>query len=332
MSGGRDDGQKRRRPAQRWRARSGEDQGRAKPEGDRPNDGNGDDYEVGFGKPPRSTRFRKGQSGNPRGRPKKPKPKPIQLSDAPTDVFLQEEAYRPVKFRENGQEVELPTAQLLRRAQHNLGLKGNRIALKNALDDIEAKEKEHQQRLIDRYVRLSALKREGEAAIEAHRRRGLPPPDLLPHPDDIVLNHQTTEVWINGPEFPEEVAVFEHVAELRNLALMQSALWDKTSKARKNRPKGEGICAALLFATLTDAVLPRRFRWRDGEAVGLMMDYAGMTRRDLERRYAIEKDRLMRAKPEVSLVSPAMQTEIDRLSAEFFDRLRQKAEANGDGD
>jgi hypothetical protein len=27
------------------------------------------DYEVGYGKPPRYTRFKKGQSGNPRGRP-----------------------------------------------------------------------------------------------------------------------------------------------------------------------------------------------------------------------------------------------------------------------
>ena len=27
------------------------------------------DYEVGFGKPPRHTQFKKGQSGNPRGRP-----------------------------------------------------------------------------------------------------------------------------------------------------------------------------------------------------------------------------------------------------------------------
>jgi hypothetical protein len=27
------------------------------------------DYQVGYGKPPRETRFQKGQSGNPRGRP-----------------------------------------------------------------------------------------------------------------------------------------------------------------------------------------------------------------------------------------------------------------------
>jgi hypothetical protein len=29
------------------------------------------EYEVGYGKPPEHTRFQKGQSGNPRGRPKK---------------------------------------------------------------------------------------------------------------------------------------------------------------------------------------------------------------------------------------------------------------------
>lgn len=28
------------------------------------------DYEVGYGKPPKRTRFKKGQSGNPKGRPK----------------------------------------------------------------------------------------------------------------------------------------------------------------------------------------------------------------------------------------------------------------------
>jgi hypothetical protein len=31
----------------------------------------GDPYEVGFGKPPKQTRFKKGRSGNPRGRPRK---------------------------------------------------------------------------------------------------------------------------------------------------------------------------------------------------------------------------------------------------------------------
>ena len=32
---------------------------------------NAGDYEVGYGKPPKPTQFRKGQSGNPNGRPRK---------------------------------------------------------------------------------------------------------------------------------------------------------------------------------------------------------------------------------------------------------------------
>lgn len=35
------------------------------------------EYEVGYKKPPKSTQFKKGQSGNPAGRKKKPKPESI---------------------------------------------------------------------------------------------------------------------------------------------------------------------------------------------------------------------------------------------------------------
>jgi hypothetical protein len=51
------------------------------------------DYEVGYGKPPRHTRFKKGQSGNPRGRPKESK----NLA-----TLLKEALNEPVIVAENG--------------------------------------------------------------------------------------------------------------------------------------------------------------------------------------------------------------------------------------
>lgn len=40
---------------------------------------NSGDYKVGYGKPPRESKFKKGQSGNPMGRPKKAEPDPVDV-------------------------------------------------------------------------------------------------------------------------------------------------------------------------------------------------------------------------------------------------------------
>jgi hypothetical protein len=52
-----------------------------------------DDYEVGYGKPPRHTRFPKGRSGNPKGRP--PRSKNI-------GTLLTRALNEPVAISENG--------------------------------------------------------------------------------------------------------------------------------------------------------------------------------------------------------------------------------------
>jgi hypothetical protein len=83
------------------------------------------DYAIGYGKPPTHTRFRKGASGNPKGRPK-------NRSKALTDI-LQEELLRPLRLREGDAVITMPAIRAVMRSQVNIAVKGNGPAQRNVI-------------------------------------------------------------------------------------------------------------------------------------------------------------------------------------------------------
>jgi hypothetical protein len=76
------------------------------------------DYAVGYGKPPLFARFRKGVSGNPRGRPR-------GMTDAGAKALALKELYRLVTVREGDKVMRLPVIQAVLRSQLALAVKGH---------------------------------------------------------------------------------------------------------------------------------------------------------------------------------------------------------------
>jgi hypothetical protein len=90
-------------------------------------------FGTGYKRPQRANQFKKGQSGNPKGRPVKAKSlTPMTMMTAHDSDVIAELTKRDT-ILEKGKKVEFSRRQLLLGAQSSLGAKGNALALRNAL-------------------------------------------------------------------------------------------------------------------------------------------------------------------------------------------------------
>jgi hypothetical protein len=156
-------------------------------------------YEVGYGKPPVHTRFRKGQSGNPSGRPKR------NSTERAKEIALQE-AYRLVPVRDGDKIVKMPAIQAVHRSQIALAAKGNGPAQRAVLRVVQAIEQEGHD--LNMELLKAAIEYKAVANREAERRGrlGITYVDPnAPHPDDLEIDMHTGEVTMYHKDFAPRV-------------------------------------------------------------------------------------------------------------------------------
>ena len=124
------------------------------------------EYEVGKGRPPLATRWKSGQSGNPKGRPK---------GSRPVGAILQDIIRQKVSVTESGKTRRIPALEVMLRRLANDAMRSDQRAIKLLLS------------LVDRYaespetaLQLCEMLAEDEAILAQYLRE----PDSLSTPDD----------------------------------------------------------------------------------------------------------------------------------------------------
>lgn len=183
-------------------------------------------YEIGYGKPPAETRFKPGESGNPRGRPKGARNRLPALNEERLKGIILQEAYRAIRINDGDRQIKVPMAQAIVRAVAVNAVKGQQSAQRLFTELLTTTERENKA-LNDEWLDVAiTYKLEWEKELERRKRLGITDlPDPLPHPDHIVLDMQKGTANVRGPSTREEKQLWDLIqgrkedfeAELREL-------------------------------------------------------------------------------------------------------------------
>jgi hypothetical protein len=181
--------------------------------------------------PPTEFRFKKGASGNLKGRPPKERVlgttkfggRPGIGFESRLKTIAIEEAYRLITVREGDRIEKIPVIQAILRKVAVNAANGNTRAQRIYLDLVIGAEADRSAAAAE-LLRAAVEGKEYWAGIFAeYDRRGIDRPEPIPHPDDVVINYKTGEVQIKGPVMTEQ-------KEAREMALYNKKEFEKDLK------------------------------------------------------------------------------------------------------
>ena len=221
-------------------------------------------YDVGYGKPPTATRFRKGTSGNPAGRPRRKKP-PQELPEpsaapGPVTRVMREELTRDIVVQEAGEAKTMPLPQAMFRNMTKLAFAGSVNATKEAYRLSKEEARQRDAEIAEDHAFWREHRDTFEAKARALEEAGQDVPDWIPRPEDIDIRPDQLAV-IHGPRSPEEIVHYVKLARVRDQCIAK-ARYDSVRFPTPSRGalKPHEIQINLLLPYWLDKVLPKRMQ------------------------------------------------------------------------
>ena len=281
------------------------------------------DYEIGFGKPPRYTRFRKGQpSPNPKGRPRKPRPAP-SVSQGEYDKQFREVLNQQVTIRDATGIRKMSKQRALQEKRINMALAGNVHAVNAVsrdIQDLEHRETEAAQAKLEKeresFRFWCQYRLDRQRVWDAATKEGREPDRPWPHPDDILIDMDKGTFDTRGPLSLEDVPLFEWISVLRDCYYTRAEI----SLGEKPLREGTYLFWDFLWKGM-DALLP--LRWQISPVIGRVAFGHGCRSLRHLRQYAKDREKeaqylekalgLRRSKETYRVVNGALKPYIQQL-------------------
>ena len=214
-------------------------------------------FGVGYKRPPQDTRFKRGQSGNPKGRPRI---NDLGLAnERSANAIALRECERLITVREGSDTREMPAIDAVFRKQIATALGGNAYAQRHATERYDRAELERRRRIADEIEIYSDYVKEQRAAIAEAKKKRQPLPDPLPHPDDVVLDRERGVQFV-GPFTEDGRAVLDEIVQTRDALIMQDALDLRLARKTESAHLLDRPGSGLVLVHLINASLPERHR------------------------------------------------------------------------
>lgn len=232
---------------------------------------------VGYGRPPEHTRFKKGRSGNPKGRPLSMRNKSnLSFSQQPFLAKVADQGQRKINVREGDIVSEVTIVDALIQSILTKAIKGDPRAqglAVNLLRDAEQKKAEEVKAQNESWSRYKEKARE---LIANARHNNQPEPKFLPHPDDVVIDA------VDGPRFigPVDEDGEDRMKETLSYcdALLMQDVLDRRCGGRADR---DAPGSSFVLFDLLQRAAPPRLRMSDAQIIVRQANYEHWTKRVL---------------------------------------------------